>query len=680
MSYDPHTPAPTLPPLLAAELARQYDIVRPLGRGGMGMVWLARERSLDRLVAIKVLAGETVEASNVRERFRREARIAARLVHPHIVPLHAFGETEDALYFVMGYVEGETLAARLDREGRIGFHQGVRILSEIADALGFAHREGVVHRDVKPENILLDAKSGRALLADFGVARADSASTSVTMTGIAVGTPMYMSPEQATGTREIDGRSDLYSLGVVGYRMLAGRHPFDGDSARVLMAQHAAQRPGDLGSLVPRRQQEVARVIMRAMEKDPAARWARGEDVRLELEAASRSVGSLPEPLARIQGLGTKLMWGTGAIVVALGAMTAWNPRWLEHPNSGLIIAMQLSLFPAIAAAVAAVHAPKFGWRETLRAMFNPSTGWKHWWPRALRREEDIWDRLPRPLRRLRNVLDGVVLYLLTDVAVLLVMGTTGGGWYGDLVYRSLRELGMVTPLLFGVPKFLAIGWAVAEFTRTRRLLGLSAREVGDLLASPHLSTDAVWQRPRYARLLAAEGDDAAALHAPKTPDELTRAIVELSGRLRASGLLPDGDAADAARSVLSAIEGLDTEIRRLASEIDPAEGERLERRLAAAAHDDDVRRLLESQRELWRRLQERIRDKEARRDRLRDQLTTLWMQLLEVDSRVTRGAPVDTELTGRVRALARDLGHMNDALSETERYLLPPPGAVTPV
>jgi hypothetical protein len=679
MCYE-HVSEPTLPPLLAAELQRQYDVLRPLGRGGMGVVWLARERSLDRLVAIKVLAGQLVEATTVRERFRREARIAARLVHPHIVPLHAFGETDDALYFVMGYVEGETLASRLDREGRIPFHETVRILASIADALGFAHREGVVHRDVKPENILLDAKSGRAVLADFGVARADSASTSVTMTGNAVGTPLYMSPEQATGTREIDGRSDLYSLGVVGYRMLAGRQPFDGDSARALMAQHATTRPSDLALLVPRRQQEVARILMRAMEKDPAARWERGEDVRLELEAASRSVGTLPEALARIQGLGTKFLWGTGAVAIATGAMTAWNPRWLEHPQSGLIILYQLTLFPAIAAAVAAIHARKSGWRETIRAMFNPTAGWKHWWPRALRREEDIWDRLPKPLRRLRSVLDGVVLYLLSDVAVLLIMGTTGGGAYGDLVFRSLKDLGpAVTPLLFGLPKFVAIGWAIAEFRRTKRLLGLSSREVGDLLASPHLSTDAVWSRPRYARLLAAETDEPAASSTPKTPDEFTRAIVEMSTRLRTAGLLPDGESAAAAQSVLAAIEGLNGEIRRLASEVDPAEGERLERRLAGT-QDDEVRRLLESQRDLWRRLQERIREKESRRDRLRDQLMTLWMQLLELDSRLTRGAPVDTELTGRVRALATDLGHVGDALSETERYLLPPSRVPTPV
>ena len=231
-----------IPPVLAAELARQYDILRPLGKGGMGTVWLARERSLDRLIAIKVLSGETVERDDVRERFRREARIAAQLMHPSIVPLHAFGETDDALYLVMGYVEGETLAARLEREGRVPRQAMVRILAEIADALAFAHQEDVVHRDVKPDNILIQEKTNRARLADFGVARAEDMITAVTSAGMTVGTPSYMSPEQAAGTRDIDGRSDVYSLAVVGYRMLAGRLPFTGASLQALLAQHAVTK------------------------------------------------------------------------------------------------------------------------------------------------------------------------------------------------------------------------------------------------------------------------------------------------------------------------------------------------------------------------------------------------------------------------------------------------------
>ena len=674
-------PSDQLPQQLATELARQYDVIRLVGRGGMGAVWLARERSLDRLVAIKVLSGEAVEATSVRERFRREARVAARLVHPHIVPLHAFGETPDALYFVMGYVEGETLADRLDRDGRVSKGEAIRILSEMADALAFAHREGVVHRDVKPENILLDRKSGRALLADFGVARMDSAGTQVTMPGMAVGTPTYMSPEQALGLRDVDGRSDLYSLGVVGYRMLAGRLPFTGASGQAVMAQHAAQRPGDLALLVGSAEQSAARVIMRALEKEPGDRWARGEDMRAELENAARSNVMLPERLQTIQALGTKLLGATTLIAGIYGSALLWNPRWFA-PEAGttLPIVLTLSLFPAIAAAIAATRARMFGWRETLRVMLNPGASWKHWWPRALRRKDDIWDQLPKPLRRLRNVIDGVVLWFIADTAFLVTMATTV---VGDRIFRFMHSgPDWVPPLLFAVPKLAAVGWIVLEYLRAKRKLGVDSHELAEMLSSGHLASDAVWSKPRFARLLdgAAPGDGSAARPAiPRSPDELLRAIVELSARVDGTGLLPHGESATAARNVCTAIDALDDEIRRLSSEIDPAELARVERRLASVGDDADLRRLLENQRELWQRLQSRLQTQQARRERMHDQLATLWMQLLELDARITRGAPADLALTGELRALCGEIARAGAALSDVEKLMLPAERVVTP-
>src|SRR5688572_19781187 len=362
-----------LPERLASELNRQYDIIRLLGKGGMGTVWLARERSLDRLVAIKVLADENVTTSGMRERFRREARIAARLLHPNIVPLFAFGETADALYFAMGYVEGESLAARLDREGRLPRAAAIRILSEISDALSFAHREGVVHRDVKPENILLDAKSGRALLADFGIARlADAAGTTVTQVGVAVGTPSYMSPEQAFGASDVDGRADIYSLGIVGYRMLHGRLPFSG-GAQQLMAQHATAKPADLALAVPASERKLAEVIMCAIEKDPKARWARAEDLRDELQTLAREGSDLPEGLQRVEMLLTKFLAADVAIAVIFYLSTLWDPEWMAEFGAGrwevwALFAGNMALLPAMALAWAIPTIKKFGWRETLRA------------------------------------------------------------------------------------------------------------------------------------------------------------------------------------------------------------------------------------------------------------------------------------------------------------------------
>jgi hypothetical protein len=665
-----------LPPLLSAELARQYDIIRLLGQGGMGTVWLARERSLDRLVAIKVLAGDSINSGNVRERFRREARIAARLLHPNIVPLFAFGETPDALYFAMGYVEGESLAARLDREGRLHRAAAMRVLDEISDALAFAHREGVVHRDVKPENILLDARSGRALLADFGIARVqDSAATSVTMTGMAVGTPSYMSPEQAVGTRDVDGRSDLYSLGVVGYRMLTGRLPFAGGSAQAVMAQHAAAKPPDLALAVAAPERDLAHLIMRALEKNPDARWDSAEDLREAVRALAREGSSLPEGLERVEMVGTKFLAADLIIGGIIVGASVWSPQLYNEPFFWALLASNLAFLPVMGLAWAIPTIRRFGWRDTLRVMLHPPKGWTHWWPRALRRADDIWDRLPRPLRRLRNVIDGVVAYFVIDIASFLVVASTGGGAYGDWLLSLLRNDSTFWALTI-FTKVLPLGWIGYEFLRARRQLGVTSRQLGELIGLPHLASHPGWLKPRFARLIG-PGGATAVTAPPQSPDELVRAIQTLATRLVRSGYLPDDESIAAAQAVRAAILALEAEIQRMHADLDPAESERLQRRLAtlgSSQDDQELRRLLEGQQDLLRKLEQRRQEKEARRDRLRDQLVSLWMHLLELDGRFTRGAAADPELTGRVQALSRELGQLGQAMAEVEQLLEPGP------
>ncbi len=666
-----------LTPQLAAELSRQFDIVRLLGQGGMGSVWLARERSLERLVAIKVLDGEGVTTSGMRERFRREARIAARLLHPNIVPLFAFGETTDALYFAMGYVEGESLAARLDRDGRLPRAAAIRILSEISDALSFAHREGVVHRDVKPENILLDAKSGRAMLADFGIARlADATGTTVTQAGVAVGTPSYMSPEQAIGASDVDGRADIYSLGVVGYRMLLGRLPFSG-GAQQLMVQHATAKAADLTLAVPATERKLAEVIMCAIEKDPKARWARAEDLRDELQTLAREGSDLPEGLERVEMLGTKFLAADGAIGVIFYLSALWDPTWMSEFGMGwevwALLAGNLAFLPALGLAWAIPTIRKFGWRDTLRAMLHPPKSWVHWWPRALRRSDDIWDRLPKPLRRLRNIIDGVAAFLILDISLFLVVATTGGGAYGDWFFSVMRD-GNGLALQAVVRGLLPVAWVGYEFLRAKTKLGLTARELTKLLGTPHLADDAGWVKPKFARLLGVEMETAT-MRAPQSPEDLMRSIRSLASRLVRSGFLPDDESARAAESVRRAIEGLEGEIARLHQDLDPLESEKLDRRLAAltsSEEDAELRHLLEGQHAVLQRLERRRQEKEARRDRLRDQLVSLYMHLLELDGRLTRGAAADPELTGRVRALTSELGHLGEAMSEVDRLLLP--------
>jgi eukaryotic-like serine/threonine-protein kinase len=321
-----HTDGPTADErlLLRRALAGKYDVVRLIGRGGMGSVYLARDLRLGRPVAIKVLKPELSESEEQRERFRREARITARLDHPNIVPLYEHGETADGiLYFVMGYVQGESLAARVQRLGRLWPNETRRLLGELADALDYSHRQGVVHCDLKLANVLIDGATGRAVLADFGLAQVVDKRPDVEVAiptsaeGLAFGTPHYMAPEQAAGEQHLDARTDLYALGIVAYEMLSGRPPFDGRSFREIAAQHATQEPPPLADRAPQASPEVVEVIARCLAKDPAERWPSGGAFRAALEATFEE-----RPLKRrFQDVRRSVTRIVGSIAVGLGAV-----------------------------------------------------------------------------------------------------------------------------------------------------------------------------------------------------------------------------------------------------------------------------------------------------------------------------------------------------------------------
>src|SRR5574338_1176362 len=252
-------------------LAGRYEIGGEIGRGGMAPVYRARAINHDRPVALKVLHPELAESLGA-ERFQREIRVAAGLQHPHILSVHDSGSVGSYLWFTMPFVEGESLRDRLARERQLPVADAVRITREVALALDYAHRKGVIHRDIKPENILLI--DGQAIVADFGIARALGAvDENLTGTGTVIGTPAYMSPEQAAGDRAIDGRTDIYSLGCMLYEMLAGEPPFTGPSAQAILARRFAETARAIRPVRPTVPAAVERAVLKALERIPADRF-----------------------------------------------------------------------------------------------------------------------------------------------------------------------------------------------------------------------------------------------------------------------------------------------------------------------------------------------------------------------------------------------------------------------
>jgi eukaryotic-like serine/threonine-protein kinase len=278
---------------LQTALADQFTLERVVGRGGMGVVYLARETRLDRFVAIKVLPRELAEQRAVRERFLREARIAAMLSHPNVIPVYRVEEVDDLIYVVMAYVDGPTLGSRVRREGALPQQEVARIVREVAWALAYAHARGVVHCDVTPDNILLDRATGRVIVTDFGIAQAGG-EMEANVSRPVVGTAHFMSPEQIAG-KPLDGRSDIYSLGVVAWYALAGRLPFDGPASEVLRKQ-AYEEPQPLTAVNPRIPPLLAQTIHRALAKSADERFQSAESFAdaIALSIAPEVVASVP--------------------------------------------------------------------------------------------------------------------------------------------------------------------------------------------------------------------------------------------------------------------------------------------------------------------------------------------------------------------------------------------------
>jgi serine/threonine protein kinase len=642
----------------------QYLIEHEVGRGGMAVVYRATDLRLNRPVAIKVLPPDLAFNPDVRTRFIREAQTAAQLSHPNIVPIYSVDEKggEGLVYFVMSFIEGESLGVRLKREGAWPIAQSVRVLRDVADALAYAHAAGVVHRDIKPDNILIDRASGRPMVTDFGIARAAAAETRLTVTGVAVGTPAYMSPEQAIGEREIDGRSDLYSLAVVGYHLLSGDTPFKAANTPAMLVKHVSERPKPIRERRPEIPAYLAVAIDRALAKRPEDRWADAAEFRDALDAAQSASGSrryspppapMPAPMP------------APAPSVALAHFAAPAPAPFPEPPPGLSRGELKHWYRtqrrlAMAERSLAVAGRAMSLRDEQRVI-GLRVGREYRYD-----ERPIEDRVIAFRRSLVSFAVMTPMFLVMNIA-----SHVNFPWFfipsGFMFLDALRKGGSIWSDGIG---------PIEAFTKGIRAKLRAQR--GEPVLPSHEGGQAMVQRaPRTPDQLAAElapPDVLAGAHG-----EVVRRAAADRGMMRditnalrpvERDMIPDiGPTVDA---LAERVGALATTLHRLDADVSGASLGALDARIAALATepatDEQERRLT-----LLKRQRSSLHDLLERRRSLANQLESagLMLQNLKLDLLKLRSSGIgstiedNTSATQEARALSRDIGHVLEAAED---------------
>ena len=604
---------------LERAVAPAYEIADEIGRGGMGIVYRARDPRLKRNVAVKLLPPDLAFRADVRSRFLREAETAARLNHPHIVPIYAVDERDGLVYFVMALVDGESVGDRVKKAngGRLPVAEARRILREVAEALAYAHGRGVVHRDIKPDNILLDARGGGAMVTDFGIARAATEGDSrLTATGTALGTPTYMSPEQCAADRELDGRSDLYSLGTVAYHMLTGAPPFTGNSTPAIMLKQVTE------AAVPVRRHrsevppDLERIVMRLLEKDPANRFADG-----------------------------------GALLAALdGAPVAPIASSAPMPADAKLLAAEKAR-----EALAGKHGRLATRRERRAAR------------KRAKEEAEEARPLPERVRRFRRQFAS---YVATSLFLFGINAATGGGSEHTFWWAIFPALGMALGLAREGGRLWASG------ARFRDVFGGQPPSLPSAGAPPLPNT--LPAGDTTAGGVAPPGVAADILAGPhgqpvRQAAADRRTVHDLLGRLNDAErkLLPD--VKGTADALYDRIVGLATALHRLDGEVSPDRLPALDERIKRIEHSSEGGADRERRLGLLRRQRQMLADLVKSRDTLAEQsesaallLQNLSLDLLKVRSSGLKSA-LDgvTSVTQEARALSREIGYVLDAADE---------------
>lgn len=658
----PMTPV-DLSPALREHLAVTYDLLRLVGEGGMGVVWLGRDRLLDREVAIKVLRRDPSGDQDTARRFLQEARLAARLQHPGIVPLLTFGEVGEERFYVMPFVRGETLAERI-RRGPLPEADVRRIVAEVADALAYVHARGIVHRDVKPANILLDAESGAAMLTDFGIARLKDATT-VTGTGLVVGTPRYLAPEQASaGLDVVDGRADVYALGLVAWEAATGSVPFGEVSPNELLARKLTGALDDPRTLKPHLSSEFAAIVLKAAAMSPDERYSSAATLGASVRPVTGAEADPLQPFDAVLSVAALVSIPLSAMltagVLSEDAALTLAQRVLIGVGAGVGITSLM--------ATARVHAlrnefaPTTPWRTLFKRAWRPPSWWFAWWPQRYR-HFFLPDHLPpKAARAVRRQLAGTSWLLgmgLTVQLPLLLMS-----FADETVFETVNVgaiLQTMSPVITGmaVAAFGALFysiWPSAMLAKQYRRAGIDQRQLGRLFSGVY--RPAALSSP----LLPVLHEFERAELAPRDLPALRDAIDAAHAQARAAGWeLSD------VRSAVNRLHELDTrwaaDERALAAEVEAGEAARaaeqalrLRQLPALSAAQRQMLVLLESQLRLVADSEAALAHLRGRRARAVALATALWEQLRDLPA---PGKSADAD--SGIRAIADDLQGLLD-------------------